>query len=101
MSILSIGLLIAFIVLFIWIKREDKHKWETVYESYGDSMGEAQRRLHYLRSRGIHCRLKNDSPGTSMMGMGSTQNAAETSVQLQVQKKETDQAFKYLADFNE
>lgn len=35
MPVLSVGLLVALIVIFIWIKWDDKHKWESVYEVFG------------------------------------------------------------------
>lgn len=101
MSYLSIGLLVALIAVFIWIKWDDKHKWETVYEASDHRTREAQQRLGYLRKRGVHCRLKNDLPSIGRMtGMGGMQNSTQASIQLQVHKKETEQASRLLADFN-
>lgn len=101
MSVLSIGLLVALIAMFIWIKWDDKHKWETVYEAFGHQARQAQERLSYLRGKGIRCRLKNYAPGTiRMMGMQGSQLSTQSTVLLQAYKKQIDEAYKHLSDFN-
>jgi len=101
MSILTIVLFAAFIAVFIWIKRDEKRKWETVYEAFGDKSKEAQQRYSYLRKNGIHCRLKNYTPGNiRMMGMQGSQMSKQLTLLLQVHKNDIDRANKHLADFN-
>ena|SRR5699024_8527012 len=101
MSVLSIGLLVALVVVFIWIKWGDNRKWETVYEAFGHSSQEAQERYSYLRRKNIRCQLKNYTPGTvRMMGQQGAQTSTQSTILLQVHKKDKDQAFKHLADFN-
>lgn len=100
MSVLSLGLLVAFIAVFIWIKWDEKRKWETVYEAFGHQSRDVQKRYGYLKRNGIRCRLKNYTPGTiRMMGMQGSQMSTQSTLLLQVHKKDIDQAYKYLAEF--
>ncbi|HLQ70345.1 MAG TPA: hypothetical protein VK142_00950 [Bacillota bacterium] len=101
MSILSIVLLVVFIAVFIWIKWDENRKWETVYESFGHQSKKVQERYSYLRKNGIECRMKNFTPGTvRMLGMQGAQTSTQSTILLQVNKKEIDRANKHLADFN-
>lgn len=101
MSVLSVMLLIAFIAVFIWIKRDDKRKWKTVHEAFGHKSREIQKRYGYLRRKGIRCRLKNYTPGTvRMVGMQGGQMSTQSTVLLQVHLNDIEEAHKYLAEFN-
>ncbi|MUV37897.1 hypothetical protein JNUCC1_01703 [Lentibacillus sp. JNUCC-1] len=101
MSGLTIILLVALIGVFILIKLDDKGKWETVYEAQGHQTAEIQRRESYLKSKGLHCRLKNHTPSTiRMAGMRGAQSSTQSTLQLQVHKKEADQAFRFLSELN-
>lgn len=99
MSILTLGLLIAFIALFIWMKWDENHKWKTVYEASSTYLDDAQKRFGHLRQKGIRCRLKNHTPETlRTIGTQGNQPPNQTTTLLQVHKKDIDQAHKHLAD---
>lgn len=101
MSVLSLGLLVALIGVFIWIKWEEKRKWTTVYEAFGHRSRGIQERYHYLKGRNIRCRIKHYTPGTMrMIGQQGAQMSTQSTMMLQVPTKDVDRAMKHLADFN-
>lgn len=95
-------LIIAISSVFIWIRWYEKGKWETVAEAFGNQSKELQSKYHYLMRQGISCRLKNYTPVTiRMKGSQGGQGSLQNTIQLQVNKKEIDQAYRHLSDFNQ
>lgn len=102
MSVISIGLLVAFIVFFVLVKRDNNSKWKIAYESPNNQSSDLQQRYMYLKRSGIHCRLVSYAPNSgNMMGMQATDVSSQLILQLQVHKKDIDQALQYLSQFNE
>lgn len=97
---LSILLLIALILVYAWIKWEDRRNWESVYEVSGNRTPEAEERYAYLKARQVRCRLKTiGSGGTDVTNEDVSQNSFFNSVKIEVPKKEADKALRILREY--
>lgn len=100
MSALTLGVLIVFIGLFIWLKWDEKRKWKTVYEATSTRPDEVQARYGLLREKGIRCRLNHHTSETlRAIGTQGANPPTPTNIQLQVHRKDLDEAHKHLADY--
>lgn len=100
MDILSILLLIALILVYAWIKWEDRRNWESVYEISGSHRPEAEKRYAYLKTRQVRCRLKTIGSGTGdVTNENIPRNSFFNSVKIEVPKKEADKAFQLLREY--
>ncbi|HEU5140809.1 MAG TPA: hypothetical protein VFT51_12590 [Bacillales bacterium] len=101
MDVLSIFLLIALILIYAWIKWEDRKNWESVYEISGNRRPEAEERYAYLKARQVKCRLKTTgSGGGDVAKEDVARNSFFNSVKIEVPKKEANKAFRLLREYN-
>ncbi|MUV37823.1 hypothetical protein JNUCC1_01629 [Lentibacillus sp. JNUCC-1] len=100
-SLTAAWIVVPIAIVLIWIIWNDKRKWKTVYEVSGGQSDEIQVRYNYLKRQGIQCRVKSFTPSNvKSIGTQSKQIPKQSTTHLQVNKKETDRAYKHLADFN-
>ncbi|MQM40154.1 hypothetical protein KBTX_04200 [wastewater metagenome] len=101
MGTFSVLLLVALIVVYIFIKRDDKRNWETVYEApSGSKAVDVQQRYIYLKRNRIHCHQK-----TVSLKVGSIRSTPHASMQtitrIEVHQKDADRARRLLAEFQQ
>lgn len=100
MGIVSILLLIALIVLYIFIKRDDRRNWETVYEASGGSkVDSVQRRYAYLKRNRIHCHLKTLSPRVGQIQSKAVNPSMSMITRINVRKSDAARARQLLNEF--
>ncbi|MBO8173051.1 MAG: hypothetical protein H0Z33_14320 [Bacillaceae bacterium] len=92
-------LFVALIVVGVYLVWRDNRSWIVIYEGTARTMGEAQRKFAYLKSRGVRCRLKTITPktGWSQGATFSNPNMATTSRVL-VHKQDQEKARRLLAE---
>jgi|SRR5699024_2630271 len=102
MSVLTLVLIVALVVLLIWDTWSKNRNWVSLYEVFGHQSKVIQEMYAYLKRNKIRCRIKNYSPGTvRMIGLQGAQTSTQSTIKLQVHKNDEEQAMKHLADFNQ
>ena len=79
-----------------------ERRWQVIAENSGGEWRKAHKRLHYLQSMGLTCRLnKKKEPGLNMPQLHPLSPAICERFILSVRREEQHQAKQLLDDFNE
>ncbi len=90
---LGLLVLVVLIVIYIWLRREDNKKWETIYDAHGRGLEALYRRLAYLQARGVRCRMKSTfSTGHQSSGQARASLPFAPRAILQVHREDSQRA---------